>query len=174
MRSVMFRGPGFRGLGKATERRLSSLHRSRASLLEPGNVIIQRVESDGAKRVAADNTPGVGPLLDLGMAVGESETAGAVVIAGRGVEEGAGHHRDSKRGVVDAGIILIDEHPEPRRRGPEDVAHFAINRELLVSQVVVGTIEPWTMYRLEPAHQRPDGLSHREAAYPLYFDTNQG
>ena len=73
----------------------------------------------GAEAGAFDglNRPLVEPALDLGVAVGEGETAGPVVVAGRQVghdrlrEIRGGLHVGAKEPVVDAVGMLINKNP---------------------------------------------------------------
>src|SRR5438874_2131696 len=80
-----------------------------------------------------DSSSGIKPLVNFSMAVGERESARAIVVARRIVCDDRGGsavpHIDGKPAVVDAVFVLVDEdkcHCRPRGNEVTKLLHYSV------------------------------------------------
>src|SRR5438093_96672 len=106
--------------------------------------------------------------MDFRVAVRKGNATGQIVVASRSVLKFICHHRDCKPSIINAAVILIQEHKKPGWGWPDDLCSFPICEPGTVATVAMTTVQPGTVYgQCAPARRvgiSPDGLAHRKSS----------
>ena len=101
--------------------------------------------------------------MNFGMAVGEGDATGEIMIAAGPIQELIAHHGYGKTGVVDAVGIFIQENKQPRGGRPDDGSGGPVGEPGTVSGVAVRAVQPGTINRCSAADGvgvSANGLAH--------------
>ena len=115
-------------------------------------------------RIPKPPGPRIPPPMNLGVAIRERNPASKAVSGPWTILEFVGHHGHGKGGVVETEGVLVNQHPEIRRRGTNDAGHPAIREPGRVRLVFVGAIQPGSVHGALRVGQRPHALAHGKIA----------